>query len=358
VKKTYFAVGPSQLYPTTNKHLRSAITHEVPSVNHRSDEFTDIYTHTHKMLRKLLSIPDSHHILFLSSAHESMERILRSTVKKHSFHFVTGAFSKIFYNYARDYGKLPEEVEDLKGKGFAMKTVEIPKDTELICVTQNETSTGISIPMEEIYELKKRYPSMLIAMDIVSSAPYVSVDFSKIDMTFFSVQKGFGLPAGLAVLIINDAALKKAELVGKEKASKGGHHGILTLHSDSLRKQTTETPNVLNIYLLGKVAEDMIAYGLAKIRSETEKKADMIYKFIDKHPVYEAKILKPYRSKTTIVIDVKGKTKQIMDKLEKNGVIVGKGYGDKKDEEIRVANFPAHKIAQVKKLIGILKATT
>lgn len=354
MKKTYFTVGPSQLYPTTKKHLKYGIAHDIPSVNHRSEEFIELYSHTHKMLRELLDIPSTHHILFLSSAHESMERILRSTVDKYSFHFVTGAFSKIFYNYALDYGKLPEKAEDMEGKGFDMQTIDIPKRTELICITQNETSTGIAIPMEEIYTLKKRFPSMLIAMDIVSSAPYVAVDFSKIDMTFFSVQKGFGLPAGLAVLIVNDAALKKAGLIAEKKSSKGGHHGIVTLHKDSLKKQTTETPNVFNIYLLGKVAEDMIKKGLGKIRQETEKKADIIYKFFDNHSRYKAKISKPYRSKTTIVIDVDGETKKVMDKLEKNGIIVGKGYGDKKDDEIRIANFPSHTISQVKKIISIL----
>jgi phosphoserine aminotransferase len=355
MKKTYFTVGPSQLYPTIKKHITSALTQDIPSANHRGEKFQEIYTHTHAMLRKLLNIPDTHHIFFLSSAHESMERVLRSTVDKHSFHFITGAFSRIFYNYAKDYGKHPEKAEDLQGKGFDMQSIQIPEETELICITQNETSTGISIPMDDIYVLKKRYPKMLIAIDIVSSAPYVSIDFSQIDITFFSVQKGLGLPAGLAVLIINDAALKKAQLLGEKIGSRGGHHGIITLHADTLRKQTTETPNVMNIYLLGKVAEDMITKGVENIRKETEKKANLIYTFFDNHPIYKPLIKGRYRSKTTIVIDTKGQTEELLRKAEKQGIIIGPGYGDLAKKQMRISNFPAHTLGQVKQLLELLK---
>jgi phosphoserine aminotransferase len=355
MKSIYFTVGPSQLYPTTKEHLHSAINNDIPSINHRGEHFIQIYTQTKASLRKLLNIPETHHIFFLSSAHESMERIIRSTISKHSFHFVTGAFSNIFYNYALDYGKSPKKMEDLMGNGFAMETITIPEQTEVICITQNETSTGIAIPMEEVYMLKKRYPSMLIAMDMVSSVPYVSVDFSKIDMTFFSVQKGFGLPAGLAVLIINDAALQKAVEVGKQQNSKGGHHGILTLYQDSLKKQTTETPNVLNIYLLGKIADDMYHKGIEKIRKDIEKKATMLYNFFDNHPSYRARTPNRYRSKTTIIVKTMGKTEKIAKKLKEKGIIIGLGYGDKYNDEMRIANFPTHTISQVKKLLTILK---
>lgn len=351
MKKIYFTVGPSQLYPTTKQHLHEAIENDIPSINHRGENFAEIYTQTKKSLRKLLNIPDTHHIFFLSSAHESMERIIRSTIHKYSFHFVTGAFSNIFYNYALDYGKLPEKVEDLVGI-LDMKNITIPEQTEVICITQNETSTGIAIPMEQIYELKERYPSMLIAMDVVSSIPYVTIDFSKIDITFFSVQKGFGLPAGLAVLIINDAALQKAISLGEKHNSKGGHHGIITLHADSLRKQTTETPNVLNIYLLGKVAEDMYTKGIEKIRQETEKKATMLYDFFDHHPFYHPRTPKEFRSKTTIIINTQGTTSEIAKKLQKEGIVIGLGYGDNKDDEMRIANFPTHTVDQVRNLLS------
>ena len=236
-----------------------------------------------------------------------------------------------------------------------MKTIEIPKNTELICVTQNETSTGIAIPMEDIYTLKERYPNKLVAIDVVSSSPYAQIDFSKIDATFLSVQKGFGLPAGLAVLIVNDAVMQKAHHIKEKTGSKGGHHGIVTLHSDSLRKQTTETPNILNIYLLGKVAEDMSNKGIATIRKETEEKADLLYDFFDNHPRYHPIAPLYYRSKTVIVIDTKGETPKILKELEQHNIILGPGYGNNKDIEMRIANFPAHSVEQVKQLIELLK---
>lgn len=58
-----------------------------------------------------------------------------------------------------------------------------------------------------------------------------------------------------------------------------------------------------------------------------------------------------YYSKTIIVVDTKGQTKTILDKLSKAGFIVGAGYGKFKDTHIRIANFPSHKINDLKKLL-------
>ena len=63
-------------------------------------------------------------------------------------------------------------------------------ETELICITQSETSAGTQVPLGDIYSLKRRDSDVLMALDIVSSVPYVDVDYTDVDCTFFSVQKG------------------------------------------------------------------------------------------------------------------------------------------------------------------------
>ena len=114
----------------------------------------------------------------------------------------------------------------------------------------------------------------------------------------------------------------------------------------------------MNIYLLGKIAEDMVNKGVEKIRKETEKKAELIYKFFDNHPAYKPSINGLYRSKTTIVIDTKGQTEEILNKAKKQGIVIGPGYGDKAKKQMRISNFPAHKISQVKQLLQILKSSS
>lgn len=350
MKEIFFTVGPSQLYPTVPHHIKTALQKNIYSLSHRSKTFQDVYADTAQNLRQLLSIPKTHHIFFTSCALEAMERTIANTVEKKSFHFVNGSFSHEFYQIAVD---LKKEAFRCNGEGFDFTAVEIPKDVELICLVQNETSTGISLPLENIYTLKRSHPSSLIAIDIVSAVPYVTVDFSLIDIAFFSVQKGFGLPAGLGVLIVNERALEKAQWMEKKGNQIGSYHNFIKLHELEKVFQTRETPNVGNIYLLNKVANDMLTVGIENIQQETEEKAKRIYEFFDNHPQYKPSVQEPFRSKTTIVLDAQGNSAQVATALAQKGIIVAQGYGKRKDLYIRIANFPTHSLTQVKKLLSV-----
>ena len=351
MKQTFFTVGPSQLYPTVPGHIQNALKENILSLSHRSSTFVEMVKNTHDNLRTLLNIPDTHHIFFTSCALEGMERAIQNTVEKNSFHFVNGSFSNEFWQIAIDLKKNAQRYEVSDGEGYNMAKIHIPKATELICLIQNETSTGVAIPMEHIYEMKKRNPHTLLAVDVVSSLPYPSIDFSLIDILIFSVQKGFGLPAGLGVMIVNEKAMKKAQLLTEKGINIGSFHNFLKLAAFEQKYQTRETPNVMDIYLLGKVTNDMLTKGIETIRKETATKAELIYHFFEKHNTYQPYVPDPFRSQTTIVIDVKGGSKQVVERLKQKGIVVAQGYGKHKNDHIRIANFPSTSITQVKKLL-------
>lgn len=355
MKKIFLTVGPSQLYPTVPGHIQTALAEQVYSLSHRSAAFSKFYETADKNLRELLHIPPTHHIFFTACALEGMERTIQNTVEQTSFHFVNGSFSREFYRIATDLKKHTILQEAPNGEGFDLASVIIPEETELVCMVNNETSTGVALPLDAIYALRKRYPQMLFAVDVVSSIPYVSLDFSLIDIALFSVQKGFGLPAGLGVLIVNDKALAKAEAMAEKGINIGSYHNFLKLREFEKKYQTRETPNVGAIYLLGKVAGDMLAYGQEKMREETEEKAQMLYAFFDKHEKYKPFVAEPFRSKTTIVIDAAGESAKIVESLAQQGIIVAQGYGKSKDQHIRIANFPAVSVAQTKQFLTMFQ---
>lgn len=353
MKKIFFTCGPSQLYPTVEKHMQEALNNNIPSISHRSVKFQEIYKSTQDKLREFLRIPKGQHIFFLASSLESMERIIENCIEKHSFHFVNGAFSQKFYQFAQLLKKKPIKYELKASRGYDPTAVKIPTKAELITITQNETSTGVAIPLQSINRLKSKHSTRLIALDIVSSAPYPSVNFNKIDIAFFSVQKGFGLPAGLGILIVNEKAIEKSKFLAKKGINIGSYHSFLSFLDKDKIFQTPETPNVLNIYLLGKVLDDMLKQGIDTIRKEIEEKSKLVYSFFDNHTKYTPFVTdKNFRSKTTIAIDVKGKAKEIVKKLAKNGFIVSSGYGQFKASHIRIANFPAHTIGNIKRLLN------
>jgi phosphoserine aminotransferase len=350
-----FTPGPSQLYFTVADHAREAFKAGIPSLSHRSKLFEQISLEATDGLRLLLNIPSSHFIFFTSSATEIWERVIQNLVEEKSFHLVNGSFSKRFYEIALQLNKKAAKIEVKEGQGFE-DTLAIP-DTELIAVTHNETSTGVSLAVDSIYKLKEQTPQALLVVDAVSSLPYPNFDFSKLDAVFFSVQKGFGLPAGLGVWIMNEKCVSKADLLLSKGISIGSYHTIPSLKTHALKNQTPETPNVLAIYLLDKVIQDFLRKGIETIRRETDYKATILYQALEQHPLLLSFVKeKKFQSKTVIVADSQLHTEKLTAFLQTKGLYPGDGYGPFKKTQLRFANFPAHSKEQYELLVDTLSA--
>lgn len=355
-KKVFFTPGPSELYPTVPVHVASALENKIGAISHRSKQFQDIFKNTTDQLRTLLGLPDSYHIFFLGSATEVWERIIQNCCEKTSFHCVNGSFSKRFYEFSGELGRKAYKEEAAFGKGFDVKSIQVPADAEIVCLTHNETSSGVSMPEKDIHQFRDKNPNALIFVDSVSSLPYPAYDYSKIDSTFFSVQKCFGLPAGLGVWIVNEKCTEKANSMLAKGLSIGTYHTLPSLLSKGKVNQTPETPNVFSIYLLGKVLEDMNRKGVDTIRKETESKAAMIYEYLEASSVFSPAVKEQdHRSQTTIVADSAVPSPEVNKKLEPFDMAVGSGYGNYKEKQIRIANFPTHSPEQVEKLVQHLK---
>lgn len=350
-KKIFFTPGPSALYFTAEEHIKSALKEQIPEISHRSSAFQATYQMAENNLRVLLDLPENFHVAFVSSATEIWERLLQNLVKAHSLHLVNGAFSQRFAEIAEELGLRVTRAEAPHGQ---IPNVDNPLSVEapeLVAITQNETSTGVHFPNEEIAKLRVAYPEAILAMDVVSSIPVTHIDFTLIDTVYFSVQKCFGLPAGLGVWIYNDRCLERANQLKAQGKSIGSYHSLPKIHASGIKHQTPETPNVLNIYLLAKVASDMVTKGLDMIIRETNYKAALLYQTIETHPLLTPFVTdKKIRSKTVIVADVTGEAQAIIAPLAKKGMVIGSGYGDRKSTQIRIANFPTHSKEQIELL--------
>lgn len=337
-----FTPGPSQLYFTVADHARQAFKEGIPSISHRSKQFEQISREATEGLRELLKVPAGYHIFFTGSATEIWERIFQNLVEETSFHLVNGSFSKRFHEIGIQLNKKAEKLEVPAGHGFDVDSA-VAASAELIAVTHNETSTGASIPLEVIDALRASNPAALIAVDAVSSLPYPDFDFSKIDSLFFSVQKGFGLPAGLGVWLVNERCIAKAQALDAKNISTGSYHNIDSLLSHAKKNQTPETPNVLGIYLLGRVIGDFLRRGIDTIRKETDYKAAVLYQALESHPQLSPFVQeKRLRSRTVIVADTQQHTEALTAVLAAHGLHAGSGYGAAKKTQLRFANFPAH----------------
>lgn len=345
-----YNVGPSEITEEVYNDIIELTKNWFLSKSHRSQDFTDMSKSVHDWLKVLLDIPDNYKIFYLSSATECMEVVLRNFAIKDTFHFVNWAFSSKFYNTSLEIWKNPKKEELNRWKwDFEYK---IPDETELICLTQNETSTWVYIPNEKINELRNNNMDKLIAVDIVSSIGWVYPNIVDADIWFFSVQKCFWLPAWLWIMILNEKAIEKSKEVYEKTKDIGSTHSITNMLKKYDKFQTNETPNVFWIYLFAKQLERFVEKWAKEIEKETIEKWEFLNSYFENHNLYKPLVKeRENRSKTVYVFEIDNeKQENLRAKLKENWIIIWNGYWKLKESVMRIANFPAINLDDLKNL--------
>ena len=247
-----FYPGPSRVHDEVPAYVKDAFKAGIMSINHRSEEFMKMSETTITLLKNKLNIPKSYTVFFTSSATECWEIIAQSLVKDKSFHLYNGAFGQKWFDYTKRIHPLAIPLPfDLNEKLNPKKLI-FEQREGIICLTQNETSNGTQVATSVIKAIKKTNPSYLVAVDATSSMAGIELEFRSADIWFASVQKCFGLPAGLGLLICSPQALQQSEAIGEKN-----HYNSLGFMTEMMAKwQTSCTPNVLGIYLLMRVLEN------------------------------------------------------------------------------------------------------
>lgn len=347
----WFTVGPTALHPLVPDAAGRALAAGLGSWSHRSAPARAEVARTVEALRALLEIPPGHRVLFLGSATEAMERVVEGAVERRSFHLVNGAFARRFRDIARNLGREPEALEVVDGAGFDLEGVNLPGEAELVALTQNETSTGVALAPAGIGELARRHPGVLVAVDAVTAAPIQPLELPLVDAAFFSVQKLFGLPAGLGVLIVSERLVERA----RERQGRGGTVGGY-LHIPGLARaadahETAATPNLLFIHLLGRVAEAYLERGIDTLRRENREMAARVDAAARRAGWVPFPPRSGDRSTTVLVYEVPGGSGPVRARLKERGIQVSSGYGPHRDRHLRVACFPAWGMAEVEALV-------
>ena len=347
--KINFYPGPSKVYRRVPGYVKKAYKKGILSINHRSALFESIYTETEQLLKDKLNIPSGYSVFFTSSATECWEIVAQSFTKSISIHLFNGAFGEKWFKYTK---RLNPEAKSFY---FDLQEPLNPRlisnsNAEVICITQNETSNGTQVDNELIRQVKKVNPESLIAVDATSSMAGIYLDFNAGDIWFASVQKCFGLPAGMAVLICSPRAIDFA----KEVNEFDHYNSILFINENAQRHQTHYTPNVLNIYLLNQTMKKYD--GIGKTDRKIKKRSHQWAAFFQSSKDLQL-LIKNDQVRSDTVITVQGEQTRISEikrKSEENGIIIGNGYGKWKQNTFRIANFPALTKKEIKKLKNFL----
>jgi len=346
-----FYPGPSRVHNEIPKYVNDAFALGIMSINHRSDTFVKMSERTITLLKDRLAIPKNYTVFYTSSATECWEIIAQSLVSNKSYHLYNGAFGQKWYDYTRRLQAGAEPFAFGREEQLNVKTLPAGTEPGVICITQNETSNGTQVRNRTLRAIRKAYPDHIIAVDATSSMAGVPLDFKAADVWFASVQKCFGLPAGLGLMICSPAALQHSVRLGENK-----HYNSLNFLTEMMAKwQTSCTPNVLGIYLLMRVLEKMPP--IAEVYAELESRYKDWTAFLS-----ERKTMRHLVANTAVhshtVIPVTAEADMltaIKKKALKEGILLGEGYGEWKATTFRIANFPALKIGEIRTLKRLLK---
>ncbi len=345
--KKLFIPGPTEV----RKEVLDAQTK--PLIGHRMSSFTELYTGIIKKLKELLDTENFITVLTASGT-ALMEAAIRNCVKENVLCCVSGAFGDRWYKIAQKCDKNADAVTVEWGKSIKPEMIEEKlkaKNYEAVTVVQNETSTGVRAPIEEIGALLKKYPDTLFLVDTVSSLMGDKIDITgcNIDVCLTSSQKAFALPPGLAVGIINDKALEKAKGV-----SGRGHYADFVGLKDYFDKkgQTPTTPAITLMYALNTQLDRIKQEGMENRYQRHLKMAQYVREWAKNNftlfaePGYESVTVTCI--KNTKNINVAGLNKE----LGKRGFAISNGYGKLKEQTFRIAHMGDITLDEIQELIN------
>jgi len=356
---TTFNPGPSQISAATKADIGTAVDERLLEISPRSAQFSDISTQCITELKKLLGVPDDYRVFYLDSASQAWHSIVCNIVAKNSFHFINGAFSEKFAKASQLLGKNVENMLVDWGKQQNFNETKGLNAHELITVCANETSTGVKLSPQDLQQVRQKTKEALLAVDITSCAGAVELPIQAADLWYFSVQKCFGLPAGLGVLIVSPRAYERSLQLSERKENKAGMWQWSKLEKPMVEKnhQTPQTPNILNIYLLAQqCARWNEAGGLKNIVADTEAKMELLSAWVESQADLDFFVADPeHRSSTVLAVKAKPEVITAMKaRAQAAGLILGSGYGKTKAEVFRVANFPSISKNEIEQLIQTL----
>ncbi len=259
----------------------------VMEMSHRSKAYDTIIKEAEADLRELMNIPDNYKVLFLQGgASQQFAMIPMNLMKnKKAAYIVTGQWAKKAYQEAKIYGEAVE-VASSADETFSYipdcSDLDIPEDADYVYICENNTIYGTK------FKALPNTKGHTLVADVSSCFLSEPVDVTKYGVIYGGVQKNVG-PAGVVIVIIREDLITDEVLLRTPTMLKYKTHA----DADSLYN----TPPAYGIYICGKVFKWLKKQGgLDAIKEYNERKAEILYNFLDRSKLFRGTVRKEDRS--------------------------------------------------------------
>ena len=318
----------------------------VMEMSHRGKVYDGIIKEAEADLREVMGIPDNYKVLFLQGgAHQQFSAVPMNLSKNgKAAYIVTGQWAKRAYQEAKKYTDAVC-VASSEDKTFSYipdcSDLDIPEEADYVYICENNTIYGTKFK-----ELPNTKGHDLVA-DVSSCFLSEPVDITKYAVMYGGVQKNIG-PAGVVIAIIREDLIRDDVLPGTPTMLKWKTQA----DNDSL----FNTPPAYGIYICGKVFKWIKKQGgLAAMKERNEKKAKLLYDFLDSSSLFKGTVRKEDRSLMNVpfVIGDKELEARFIKEAEANGLMSLKGH--RSVGGMRASIYNAMPYEGVEKLVNFMK---
>ena len=253
----------------------------VMEMSHRSKAYDTIIKEAEADLRELMNIPDNYKVLFLQGGASQQFAMIPMNLMKNRVadYIVTGQWAK------KAYGKA-NKIASSEDKTFSYipdcSDLPISEDADYVYICENNTIYGTKFKT-----LPNTKGKPLVA-DVSSCFLSEPVDVTKYGVIYGGVQKNIG-PAGVVIVIIREDLITEDVLPGTPTMLRYKIHA----DADSLYN----TPPAYGIYICGKVFKWLKKMGgLEAMKERNEKKAKILYDYLDESKLFKGTVRKEDRS--------------------------------------------------------------
>ena len=324
----------------------------VMEMSHRSKVYDNIIKEAEKDLRDLLNIPDNYKVLFLQGgASQFFAEVPMNLMKnKKAGYILTGQWAKKAFAEAKIYGEAVE-LASSADKTFSYipdcSDLDIPEDLDYVYICENNTIYGTK------YKTLPNTKGHILVSDVSSCFLSEPMDVTKYGVVYGGVQKNIG-PAGVVIAIIREDLITDDVLPGTPTMLKWKTQA----DADSLYN----TPPCYNIYICGKVFKWIKKMGgLSAMKEHNEKKAKILYDFLDESKLFMGTVVKEDRSLMNVPFVCNIEDKEAKDAMEAKFIkeAAAAGFVNLKGHRtvggMRASIYNAMPIEGVEKLVEFMK---
>ncbi len=289
-----FSAGPAVLPEEVLKEAAAEMLDyngtgmSVMEMSHRSKAFEEIIQTAEKDIRDLMNIPDNYKVLFLQGGASQQFAMIPMNFMKNGVadYIITGQWAKKAWQEAQKYGKA-NAVASSADKTFSYipdcSDLPIDDDADYVYICENNTIYGTKFK-----ELPNTKGKTLIA-DVSSCFLSEPIDVTKYGVIYGGVQKNVG-PAGVVIAIIREDLIPEKPYVENTPT-------MLQYKTQADNNSLYNTPPCYGIYICGKVFKWIKKMGgLEAMKAHNEKKAAILYDYLDQSKLFKGTVEKKDRS--------------------------------------------------------------